>query len=226
MSVVTTGRRWFQRLTSPVMFSTLEDNKILKGLMGIPHDGPVLFVGYHMLQGLELVPLIGEFLTHRDVLLRGVAHPFLFSKTIEELMDDKAPVDLLKLFGGVPVSGKNLFRLLSSKSFALLYPGGAREALHRKVLCSFLGFLFAILVLVFTGLTKKASLTERHLQAEKLVHEMHPPMSKYMHAFSIGVRTPALSQFHSKKLITALAGFCSGCQGASLVRYKFELFGP
>ncbi|KAL6136034.1 hypothetical protein ACLB2K_061336 [Fragaria x ananassa] len=36
------------------------------------------------------------------------------------------------LMGAVPVSGRNFFKLLSTKSHALLYPGGVREALHRK----------------------------------------------------------------------------------------------
>ncbi|KAL1352583.1 hypothetical protein AAHE18_06G177900 [Arachis hypogaea] len=34
--------------------------------------------------------------------------------------------------GAVPVAATNLFKLLSSKSHILLYPGGMREALHRK----------------------------------------------------------------------------------------------
>jgi hypothetical protein len=42
-------------------------------------------------------------------------------------------VDWVKVFGGVPVSASNLFKLLSTKSHVLLYPGGAREALHYKV---------------------------------------------------------------------------------------------
>ncbi|XP_045823569.1 acyltransferase-like protein At1g54570, chloroplastic isoform X2 [Trifolium pratense] len=34
--------------------------------------------------------------------------------------------------GAVPVAPSNLFKLLSSKSHVLLYPGGMREDLHRK----------------------------------------------------------------------------------------------
>ncbi|KAK4603175.1 hypothetical protein RGQ29_011941 [Quercus rubra] len=37
-----------------------------------------------------------------------------------------------KIMGAVPVSASNLFKLLSSKSHVLLYPGGVREATHRK----------------------------------------------------------------------------------------------
>ncbi|GAB4835925.1 hypothetical protein Ancab_000844 [Ancistrocladus abbreviatus] len=75
---------------SPVMFSTVKDRKIVKGLDGVPVEGPVLLVGYHMLMGLELYNLLKAFL---------------------------------------PTS---FFNLLSSKSHVLLYPGGAREALHRR----------------------------------------------------------------------------------------------
>jgi hypothetical protein len=42
--------------------------------------------------------------------------------------------DLLRNFGAVPVSGKTMFKLLKAGYSTLLYPGGAREALHRKVL--------------------------------------------------------------------------------------------
>lgn len=123
---------WFRLATSPVMFSTLEDGKIVRGLTGIPQDGPVLLVGYHMLMGLELTPLVGEIIRERNILVRGIAHPALFGKRSEEGLQEPNFIDSVRLFGAVPVSGKNFFRLLSTRSFALLYPGGAREALHRK----------------------------------------------------------------------------------------------
>jgi hypothetical protein len=41
--------------------------------------------------------------------------------------------DTFRIMGAVPVAPSNLFKLLSSKSHVLLYPGGMREALHRKV---------------------------------------------------------------------------------------------
>lgn len=123
---------WYHLATSPVMFSTLHDGKIVKGLTGIPQNGPVLFVGYHMLMGLELIPLVGEIIKERDILVRGIAHPALFGKRSEEGLQEPHPIDSVRLFGAVPVSGKNFFKLLSTRSFVLLYPGGAREALHRK----------------------------------------------------------------------------------------------
>lgn len=123
---------WYRLATSPVMFSTLQDGKIVKGLTGIPQDGPVLFVGYHMLMGLELTPLVGEIIRERNIVVRGIAHPALFGKRSEQGLQEPNFIDTVRLFGAVPVSGKNLFRLLSTRSFALLYPGGAREALHLK----------------------------------------------------------------------------------------------
>ncbi|KAL4306993.1 hypothetical protein AHAS_Ahas16G0233800 [Arachis hypogaea] len=49
------------------------------------------------------------------------------------LLPDLASFDSLRVMGAVPVAATNLFKLLSSKSLILLYPGGMREALHRKV---------------------------------------------------------------------------------------------
>ncbi|PPD78295.1 hypothetical protein GOBAR_DD24791 [Gossypium barbadense] len=62
------------------LFSTMENGKIVKGLAGVPDEGPVLLV----------------------------------------------------VMGAMPVSPKSLLKALSTNSHVLLYPGGAREALHRK----------------------------------------------------------------------------------------------
>ncbi|XP_022143052.1 acyltransferase-like protein At1g54570, chloroplastic [Momordica charantia] len=67
---------FFDFLTGSTMFSTLGDGTVVKGLSGVPDEGPVLLV--------------------------------------------------------VPVTGSNLYKLLSENSHVLLYPGGAREAFHRK----------------------------------------------------------------------------------------------
>uniref|UniRef100_A0A6N2MDJ5 Acyltransferase n=1 Tax=Salix viminalis TaxID=40686 RepID=A0A6N2MDJ5_SALVM len=40
--------------------------------------------------------------------------------------------DAVRTIGAVPVSGSNFYKLMSSKAHALLYPGGMREASHRK----------------------------------------------------------------------------------------------
>ncbi|KAE8665698.1 Acyltransferase-like protein [Hibiscus syriacus] len=120
--------------TGPVMLSTLEEGKVVRGLAGIPSEGPVLLVGYHMLMGLEVVPLVAQFMMERNILVRGIAHPVMFVR----VKDGKPPdvelshYDVLRVMGAVPVSAANFYKLMSSKSHALLYPGGVREALHRK----------------------------------------------------------------------------------------------
>ncbi|KAK2666065.1 hypothetical protein Ddye_004639 [Dipteronia dyeriana] len=124
--------RWMSVVTSPVMFSTLEDGKIVRGLSGIPSEGPVLFVGYHNLLGFEVMPLIPQFLLERNILVRGIAHPMMFYQQRERGSLDLSSFDTVRLMGAVPVSASNFYRLMSSKSYALLYPGGVREALHRK----------------------------------------------------------------------------------------------
>ncbi|KAI3887266.1 hypothetical protein MKX03_023476 [Papaver bracteatum] len=125
--------------TSPVILSTLKDGKIVKGLGGIPNKGPVLLVGYHMLMGLELTQLCVEFWRDKKIPLRGLAHPIMFSPNNETSLNEFSFFDFIILLGAVPVSPRpahgsvrNLYRLLSNNSFILLYPGGAREALHCK----------------------------------------------------------------------------------------------
>ncbi|PIA26034.1 hypothetical protein AQUCO_10000006v1 [Aquilegia coerulea] len=117
---------------SPVMLSTLDDGKIVRGLAGIPQKGPVVLVGYHMLLGLELGPLFNRFLYEKNILLRGMAHPLMFGKNWERSLLDYSSFDLYRIMGGVPVSPSNFYKLLSQNSHVLLYPGGVREALHRK----------------------------------------------------------------------------------------------
>ncbi|KAL4364341.1 hypothetical protein GQ457_04G033810 [Hibiscus cannabinus] len=126
--------RWILSATGPVMLSTLEDGKVVRGLEGIPSEGPVLFVGYHMLMGFEIVPLVAQLLMERNILVRGIAHPMLFVKPKGGYLPEMDPsnFDIFRLMGSVPVSGASFFKLMSSKSHILLYPGGAREALHRK----------------------------------------------------------------------------------------------
>lgn len=116
-----------------MMFSTMQDGKIVRGLSGVPNDGPVLLVGNHMLVGLELVPLYTEFLREKRIVLRGIGHQLLFQGNIESSVQECDFFDFVRIFGAVPVSGKYFYRLLSEKAFVLLYPGGSREALHRKV---------------------------------------------------------------------------------------------
>ncbi|CAL0323302.1 unnamed protein product [Lupinus luteus] len=119
-------------VTSPVMLSTLEDGTIVKGLAGIPSEGPVLFVGYHMMLGLELVPLISRIFMERNILVRGLAHPLMFTRKETTIVPDLSAYDGHRVMGAVPVGPTGFFKLLSSKSHILLFPGGMREALHKK----------------------------------------------------------------------------------------------
>ena len=105
----------------------------MKGLSGIPDQGPVLLVGYHMLMGLELCPLLETFLREKRIALNGMAHSLFFSGKLDNGLAEVSWNDLLKVFGAIPVSPLNMYKLFSEKSFVLLYPGGARESLHRKV---------------------------------------------------------------------------------------------
>ncbi|KZV31514.1 acyltransferase-like protein chloroplastic [Dorcoceras hygrometricum] len=122
----------FRLATSPVMLSTLGDGKIVRGLEGIPDQGPVLLVGYHMLLGTELGSIVEGFLREKTVMVHGVAHPEMFNQTYEGPLQDTSDFDMFRVFGAIPVTASNIFKLLSTKSYVLLYPGGVREALHRK----------------------------------------------------------------------------------------------
>ncbi|KMT13483.1 hypothetical protein BVRB_4g082620 [Beta vulgaris subsp. vulgaris] len=121
---------WLQNYTSPVMLSTLRDGTIVQGLSGVPSEGPVLLVGYHMLMGLELSGLIEAFLREKKIMVRGLAHPALFAASSSN--KELSYFDYTRVFGAVPVTASNFFKLFSTKSHILLYPGGAREALHYK----------------------------------------------------------------------------------------------
>lgn len=120
-----------RQLTSPVFFSTTKDGTVVHGLSGVPEEGPILLVGYHMLMGLELIPLVMEFLKRKQ-LIRGVAHPILFTRSLEKGLTEPGFSDDARVFGGFTAGKKNFVKVLSRKECALLYPGGAREALHRK----------------------------------------------------------------------------------------------
>jgi hypothetical protein len=56
----------------------------------------------------------------------------MFTKRKTGRLPEVSSFDTFRIMGAVPVAPSNLFKLLSSKSHVLLYPGGMREALHRK----------------------------------------------------------------------------------------------
>ncbi|KAG0621272.1 hypothetical protein M758_3G006800 [Ceratodon purpureus] len=118
--------------TSPVFFSTTDSGEVELGLQNIPNDRPVLFVGNHMYFGLDMTIIIYKVFKERGLMVRGLAHPVLFETKWEEDLQESSMSDLYRNFGAVPVSGKTMFKLLKTGYSTLLYPGGAREALHRK----------------------------------------------------------------------------------------------
>ncbi|KAL5671895.1 hypothetical protein ACJX0J_016201, partial [Zea mays] len=118
--------------TCPAMYSTLEDGTVVRGLAGVPQDGPVLLVGNHMLLGIELISLAAEFLRLKRVVVRGIAHPLLFPNKKRAWSEGHDFFDFLNLWGGVPMRYKSIYDLLRAGEFVLLYPGGHREALHCK----------------------------------------------------------------------------------------------
>lgn len=103
------------------MYSTLENGQIVRGLSGMPTEGPVIYVGYHMLMGFELYPFVSRVYDKKNILVRGLAHPMMFTKPGELKDLDSSMFDTFRFMGAVPVSGTNMFKLLSSKSHVLLY---------------------------------------------------------------------------------------------------------
>ncbi|KAL1547406.1 hypothetical protein AAHA92_23890 [Salvia divinorum] len=125
--------RWTETAVNPVVLSTMENGDIVRSLAGIPSEGPVLYVGNHMMFGLEVVPLLARFWIERDIALRGMTHPTVFTKLREgRIPPPFSDFDNMRIMGAVPVSATNFYRLLSSNSHVLLYPGGMRESLNRK----------------------------------------------------------------------------------------------
>lgn len=139
--------------TSPVFFSTDPvTGKRRKGLSQIPStDGPLLFVGNHQLFGQDLGLVLSELLEQRGIVARGLAHPLAIDgfaggepqfgaqggvrkqkRRWEFNEDSQVETDLFNMFGAAKVSPRNFYRLLQTNQTVLLFPGGVREALHRK----------------------------------------------------------------------------------------------
>ncbi|XP_071730602.1 phytyl ester synthase 1, chloroplastic-like [Rutidosis leptorrhynchoides] len=125
--------KWYYHLyIDAVTFSTMEDGKIVRGLAGIPNEGPVLIVGNHMLLAFDVFALVAEFMREKKIMLHGLTHPEIFhiNPVLNFFMIPLT--DLLKVGGAIPVSGRNFYTSLQRKKHILLYPGGIREAMHRK----------------------------------------------------------------------------------------------
>ncbi|CAM6081805.1 unnamed protein product [Calypogeia fissa] len=124
--------RLLRKLLSPVFFSTGADGKVVEGLSRLPSKGPLLFVGNHSLYAMDLKTMISTLLKDRKMVLRGLAHPIAF---VKELIEENPKIfegDTGRLYGAVPVSGRNFYKMLARGENVVLYPGGSREALHRK----------------------------------------------------------------------------------------------
>ncbi|XWS30550.1 hypothetical protein CRYUN_Cryun24cG0127900 [Craigia yunnanensis] len=47
-------------------YRNYENGKEVRGLVEIPSEGPVVFVGYHMLMAIEVVPFVAQLMIERD----------------------------------------------------------------------------------------------------------------------------------------------------------------
>ena len=131
-----------RRIVSPVFLSTSPAGEVEQGLRHMPvasGAAPMLFVGNHTLLAIELGLLIDEVLTHKGMLLRGLAHPVVFQQVQAQAggllgggNGREAMGNTFQAFGAVPVSGRNLYALLAAGEAVLLFPGGVREAYKRK----------------------------------------------------------------------------------------------
>lgn len=122
---------------SPIFLSRNKDGKLIRGLEPTPVGGsgrPVLFVGNHQLYGADLSLIIKEFLTEKRTLVRGLAHPALFQTDPERSFGQNISeiTALLTRFGAVEASPASLCELMQMNATALLFPGGGREAYHRR----------------------------------------------------------------------------------------------
>ncbi|KAK4486092.1 hypothetical protein RD792_008760 [Penstemon davidsonii] len=69
--------------------------KMVRGLTGIPTKGPILFVGNHMMLGMDLVPLLSRFWIEQNITVRTMAHPAMFKP-------DLSMFDMIRILGGAP----------------------------------------------------------------------------------------------------------------------------
>ncbi|CAB9515470.1 expressed unknown protein [Seminavis robusta] len=134
-----------RNIHSPVFLSTDANGKRWRGLAKIPspaNHGPILFVANHQFFGLDLNLIIAELLEERNLICRGMAHPFVFNQTKEfpelrgrtpGLLSSNGPAGGInsftnfQKFGAVPVTPRNYYKLMQSGQNALLFPGGVKD---------------------------------------------------------------------------------------------------
>ena len=112
-------------LTSTVFFSTDQQGVRHEGLshLSTNYDSskPILFVSNHQLAGFDSWIVVNEILDQCGIFVRSMTHPFL----------SKNPSSFLEIFGCLPVSPRNLYKLMQSNQPILLFPGEARESFHK-----------------------------------------------------------------------------------------------
>jgi len=123
---------------------------------------PALFVGFHQFFAMDVTPLIAKVYRDYGVVLRGLTHPQVFENpdTMQDypsqiqnyvksaftgerpevpptvtrssaILDDIGN-NSFRRFGGVPVSPRNMYRLLDAGEKVLLFPGGVKESFHKR----------------------------------------------------------------------------------------------
>lgn len=131
---------------SPVFFSTDKNTgKRWRGLSRFPDKtGPLLIVGNHQYLAGDLGVIFSELLEERGVAPRGLAHPIGFTTLNITDIQGRVPglarqpnpfnqqFTTFQQFGAIPVSPRNFYRLLQTNQTALLFPGGAKEALKAE----------------------------------------------------------------------------------------------
>ena len=147
------------RGTSPI-FLSMKNGRLQRGIGDVPtgkEGRPVLLVGNHQLYGGDLSLIIRKFIEEKETLIRGLAHPIIFSDASQggfgggqaergpggprgdRNSNNEAGANengnmrnLFEKFGAVEVSPNSIFELLRRNETVLLFPGGVREAYHGK----------------------------------------------------------------------------------------------
>lgn len=119
-----------QSATSPSS-SPPPSSRIVLGLSGLPvSERPLLFIGNHQTYAPDLSPLVAELLAN-GVALRGLTHPLALGM-LPTSIEHNPMAEEFRVFGAVPVSPANTYKLLANQEAALLFPGGVREALRKR----------------------------------------------------------------------------------------------
>ena len=79
------------------------------------------------------MPIVKEFLQERGTLIRGMAHPTLFRGAFPgQQQMQQTDGGIYSKFGALEVSPFSFYEMLKRNETVLLFPGGAREALHGR----------------------------------------------------------------------------------------------